>query len=348
VSLRLQGPESLASSCTPAPTSPPLALSSPAAPAAEIAEAQTSTLALQLQRMRSAHLPPLERVAAGNELGRLGDPRFRPDAWHLPDDPLLGLVEIPAGPFRMGSNPHHDPMAYADEAPPHEIDLPSYYIARYPVTGEQFRGFIEATGHKPENEGSLYGPPNHPVVWLGWLDAIRYCDWLTARLRAWEGTPEPLATLIRQEGWCVTLPSEPEWEKAARGTDGRAFPWGDEPDNNCGNFGGTGIMTTSAVGCFPAGASPYGIEDMSGNVWEWTRSVWGTYPYPADATGCAEREYLEVREGIRRVRRGGAFFSSPGSARCAVRLGSGPYPHGGGMGCRVVVRPRLPWLKVQP
>ena len=176
------------------------------------------------------------------------------------------------------------------------------------------------------------------MVWLGWQDALKYCEWLTARLREWEGTPEPLATLIRREGWCVTLPSEPEWEKAARGTDGRAYPWGNVPDNNCGNFGGTGIMTTSAVGCFPAGVSPYGIEDMSGNVWEWTRSVWGAYPYPTDEAGLAEREYLEVREGVRRVRRGGAFFSSPRSARCTVRLGSGPYPHGGGMGCRAVLR----------
>jgi formylglycine-generating enzyme required for sulfatase activity len=347
VSSRLQGSISLASSSTPGPSSQSLDIPSIPAHAGMGPEAHTSALVLQLQRMRSAHLAPLERVAAGNELSRLGDPRFHPDTWYLPDETLLGFVEIPAGPFRMGSHADQDAMAYADEAPSHEIELPDYYIGRYPVTGRQFLAFIEATGHKPENEGSLYGPPNHPVVWLGWLDAVRYCDWLTVRLRAWEGTPEPLATLLRQRGWCVTLPNEPEWEKAARGTEGHVFPWGNEPDNNCGNFGGTGIMTTSAVGCFPAGASPYGIEDMSGNVWEWTRSVWGTYPYPSDAIGCAAREYREVREGIRRVRRGGAFFSSPRSARCTVRLGSGPYPHGGGMGCRVVVRPGLPWVEAQ-
>ena len=292
--------------------------------------------------MRSDQLSAVHRVAAGNELARLGDPRFRPDAWYLPDDPWLGFVEIPAGPCVIGSDPGQDPSAYPDESPPHEITLPRYYIGRYPVTGQQFRAFIDHTCHQPENEGSLYGPPNHPVVWLGWSDAVQYCGWLTTRLRDWEGTPEPLARLLRQEGWLVMLPSEPEWEKAARGIDGRVYPWGSEPDNNRGNFGGTGIMTTSAVGCFPDGASPYGIEDMSGNVWEWTRSVWGTYPYPSDAAGRAEREYLEVREGVRRVRRGGAFFSSPRSARCTVRLGSGPYPHGGGMGCRVVLRPPGP------
>jgi formylglycine-generating enzyme required for sulfatase activity len=295
-----------------------------------------------LARMRSGRVSPGQRVAAGNELARLGDPRFRPDAWYLPDEPLLGFVEIPAGPFLLGSDPGQDPLAYPDEIPPHAISLPRYYIGRYPVTGQQFRVFIDDAGHKPENEGSLYGPPNHPVVWLGWLDALKYCEWLTACLRTWENTPEPLATLLRQEEWHVTLPSEPEWEKAARGRDGRPYPWGNEPDNNRGNFGGTGIMTTSAVGCFPAGASPYAIEDMSGNVWEWTRSVWGTYPYPTGGADRAERESLEVREGVRRVRRGGAFFSSPRSVRCSVRLGSGPYPHGGGMGCRAVLRPKLP------
>jgi formylglycine-generating enzyme required for sulfatase activity len=300
---------------------------------------QGSDQRAQIELMRSGALSAVQRVAAGNELARLGDPRFRLDAWDLPDEALLGFVEIPPGPFLMGSDPNQDPSPYPDELPRHEITVPSYYIGRYPVTGQQFRTFIDHTGHKPENEGSLYGPPNHPVVWLGWSDALKYCEWLTVRLRNWSGTPEPLATLLRLEGWCVTLPSEPEWEKAARGTDGRAYPWGNEPDNNRGNFGGTGIMTTSAVGCFPEGASPYGIEDMSGNVWEWTRSVWGPYPYPTDEVGQAEREYLEVREGVRRVRRGGAFFSSPRSARCTVRLGSGPYPHGGGMSCRVVLRP---------
>ena len=294
-----------------------------------------------VERMRSSDLSAAQRVAAGNALIQLGDPRFRPDAWFLPHDPLLGFVGIPSGPFLMGSDPRYDHEAYPDEAPQHEVDVPSYYIGRYPVTGRQFGAFIEQSGHKPENQGSLYGPPNHPVVWLGWLDAVKYCQWLTVRLREWAGTPEPLASLLRREEWRVTLPSEPEWEKAARGGDARPYPWGDTPDNNRGNFGGTGIMTTSAVGCFPAGMSPYGIEDMSGNVWEWTRSVWGTYPYPTDRLGVEAREYLEVREGVRRVRRGGAFFSSPRSVRCSVRLGSGPYPHGGGMGCRVVIRPAL-------
>jgi formylglycine-generating enzyme required for sulfatase activity len=295
----------------------------------------------QLEQMRDDRLSVRERAAAGNVLAEHGDRRFNPDAWYLPVEPLLGFIEIPEGPFLMGSDPQRDPEAYADEIPQHEIFLPRYYIARFPVTGAQFRAFVHDTGHRPENEGSMYGPPNHPVVWLGWLDALKYGQWLTERLRGWEGTPEPLATLLRQAGGCVTLPNEPEWEKAARGTDGGIYPWGNDPDNNRANFGGTGLLTTSPVGCFPGGVSPYGVEDMSGNVWEWTRSVWGTYPYPTDPEGIAAREYLEVREGVRRVRRGGSFFSSPRSVRCAVRLGSGPYPHGGGMSGRVVIRARL-------
>jgi formylglycine-generating enzyme required for sulfatase activity len=297
--------------------------------------------ALQADLRRSDRLTAGQRAAAGNTLAGLGDPRFRPEAWYLSREPLLGFVEMPSGPFRMGSDAQRDPQAYEDEWPQHEITLPHYYIARYPVTVAQFLAFVEATGHQPENEGSLRGIANHPAVWLGWLDALTYCDWLTGRLRAWDGTPEPLATLLRREGWCVTLPSEPEWEKAARGTDGRLYPWGNDPDPNRANHGGTGILGTSAVGCFPTGASPYGVEEMSGNVWEWTRSVWAPYPYPTDKAGLQAREYLQAREGVRRVRRGGAFFSSPRSVRCAVRLGSGPYPHGGGMGCRPVVRPPL-------
>ncbi len=307
--------------------------------AASVAGRHSSIGALPIDVIRMDSLPALERVAGGNTLARLGDPRFQPDAWCLPAEPLLGFVEIPAGPFLMGSDHERDPLAYEDEMPQHEISLRRYYIARYPVTGAQFRAFVNETSYKPENEGSLGGLPTHPVVWVSWRDALRYCDWLTAHLREWTGMPEPLATLLAREGWRVTLPSEAEWEKAARGTDGRTYPWGDEPDRNRGNFGGTGVLATSAVGCFPGGASPYGVEEMSGNVWEWTRSVWGAYPYPTDRVARAAREHLEVREGLHRVRRGGAFFSSPPSVRCASRLRGGPYPHGGGMGFRIVLRP---------
>ena len=126
---------------------------------------QGSTLHDQIAIMRSRHLRASERVAAGNELARLGDPRFRPDAWYLPNEPLLGFVEVPEGSFLMGSNLQNDPEAYPDEAPQKTVTLPRYFIGRYPVTGRQFQAFIEDRQHKPENEGSLYGPPI--IQWCG-------------------------------------------------------------------------------------------------------------------------------------------------------------------------------------
>ena len=159
------------------------------------------------------------------------------------------------------------------------------------------------------------------MVWVSWHDAVAYCNWLTARLREWSGTPEPLATLLRTEDWRVILPSEAEWEKAARGIDGRIYPWGNEPDPNRANYDETGINTTSAVGCFPHGASPYGVEELSGNVWEWTRSLEGNYPYPARRVARSKREDLQAPEDASRVLRGGAFWYDPQYVRCACRLG---------------------------
>jgi formylglycine-generating enzyme required for sulfatase activity len=262
--------------------------------------------------MEAGELPAVERAAAGRALAKLGDPRFREDAWYLPDELLLGFVKIPEGPFVMG-----------DGSNQHELTLPAYYIARYPVTVAQFRTFVEASGYEPDTERSLQGVDNHPVVNVTWYDALAYCDWLTQRLRGWEGTPEPLVTLLRRDGWVITLPSEAEWEKAARGTDGRRYPWGTESDPDRANYDDTGIGTTSAVGCFPGGASPYVVEDLSGNVWEWTRSLWDKdlfepeFGYPYDSED--GREDLEAGDDVRRVVRGGAFGDTEGLVRCAYR-----------------------------
>ena len=263
-------------------------------------------------------LPAPERAEAGNALARLGDPRFREDAWFLPDEPLLGFVEIPAGSFVMGSNDARG-FAVFKASPRHDVVLPTFYIARYPVTVAQFRAFVEASGHKLADERSLRGLANHPVIGINWFDALAYCNWLTAQLRQWPGTPEPLATLLRQQGWRVLPPSEAEWEKAARGTDGRRYPWGHDADPNRANYDDTNINTTSAVGCFPGGVSPYGVEEMSGNVWEWTRSAPEDYPYPADDTARAQRETLHVRDDDGRVLRGGAFWDDHRHVRCASR-----------------------------
>jgi formylglycine-generating enzyme required for sulfatase activity len=294
-----------------------------------------------VQVLREPHLGAIERAAAGTVLARLGDPRFRADAWYLPDEPLLGFVEVPAGPFLMGSDPERDGMADDDEQPQHEVTLPAYYVARYPVTVAQFRAFVEASGFQPDDPDCLRGVDNHPVVRVNWHEARAYCAWLTEKLRAGAGTPEPLATLLRRRGWQVRLPTEAEWEKAARGTDGRVYPWGDEPGADRANYGDSGLGATSAVGCFPAGASPYGVEDLSGNVWEWTQSLWGKdraepgFSHPYDPTDGRE----DLDDNGLRVLRGGAFNFYERFVRCASRYRSIPNNFFNDFGFQVVVAP---------
>ena len=294
-----------------------------------------------LDILNKGQLPAVERAQAGNSLAQLGDPRFRSDAWYLPDEPLLGFVEVPAGTFSMGSDPEQ--VKEAHETPQHEVDLPGYYIGRYPVTVAQFRAFVEETGQQPGDKDNLKGVDNHPVVLVTWKEALAYCKWIEARLRNSEKTPEQLAGLLQEKGWVITLPSEAEWEKAARGSDGRIYPWGDEADPDWANVEETGIGTTSPIGCFPAGSSPYGVLDLSGNVWEWTRSLWGgswkgpkfRYPYIIGDG----REVLDASDQVYRIVRGRAFYSESIGARCAFRDWSDPFSLGNFIGFRVVLSP---------
>jgi len=274
--------------------------------------------------LQTGRLPAQERVEVGNTLAHLGDPRFRTDAFYLPDEPLLGFIHIPAGRFIMGSNPKTDHYAQIEAQPQHEVDLGEYYIARYPVTVAQFRVFVEASKYHPQDLDCLRGLPNHPVVHVTWYDALAYCDWLTAQLPNLPNLPPNL-----RQGWRVSLPSEAEWERAARGTDDRIYPWGSEFDPDKANTDESRIRGTSAVGCFPAGASPEGLLDLSGNIFEWTHSLWGndfnkpefTYPY---SQRLRERENLNAGRDLLRVLRGGSWISSQVNARCAHRRKSNP------------------------
>jgi formylglycine-generating enzyme required for sulfatase activity len=194
--------------------------------------------------VQGGQLSAVERARAGEALAALGDPRFDAEAWWLPKEGALGFVEVPAGKFWMGSDKAIDPGAFDDELPGHEVDLAGYWIGKYPVTVAQFRAFVEDSGHRPEDGYCLRGVANHPVVSVTWDEAMRYSEWLTEKLGGWGSTPEPLATLLRK-GWRVTLPSEAEWEKAARGADGRVYPWGNDADPQRANYHETGIYTTS-------------------------------------------------------------------------------------------------------
>ena len=169
------------------------------------------------------------------------------------------MVLIPAGKFIRGTN-----NRMPDEGPQYTMDLPAFYIDKYEVTNLQYQKFIEASGRPaPKHFINGHYPPgkvDHPVVYVSWFDAKAYCAWAGKR-----------------------LPDDKEWEKAARGTDGRAYPWGDEFDINKVNspvrWGDMNLIgDTTPVGAFEGGKSIYGLYDMSGNVWEWTSSRYEAYP----------------------------------------------------------------------
>ncbi|MFY9820655.1 MAG: SUMF1/EgtB/PvdO family nonheme iron enzyme [Thermoanaerobaculia bacterium] len=293
-----------------------------AGPGAVTAACRKKVVAALLDTLGAAgRVEPARRAAAGKALAAVGDPR--PEVMTVE---AMELRTVPAGPFHMGSE-EGDPNGYKDERPAHDCDLPyEYRIGRYPVTVAQFREYVDATGKMPGDLDSLRGPGNHPVVSVSWSEALAFCRWLEGRWRKEDRLPE---------GWRVVLPSEAEWEKAARGTDGRSYPWAGGFDPDRANTWEAKVQDVSAVGCFPGGASPWGCEEMSGNVWEWTRSAWKDYPYVA-ADG---REDLEASSQSLRVVRGGSCFGDARLARCAFRFRSEPGFRLDGRGFRVVVLP---------
>jgi formylglycine-generating enzyme len=241
-----------------------------------------------------------------------------PDLLTIESPIRLELVRVSAGEFLMGSDPKVDKDAFGNEQPQHRLHLPEFYIGKYPVTNEQYAGFVKATRQAAprrwKNAKIPGGKEKHPVVNVSWQDVVVFCRWLS-----------------QASGKTIRLPTEAEWEKAARGDDGRIYPWGDKPPTKelC-NFGGS-IGDTTPVGQYPASASPYRALDMAGNVWEWTGSLYRAYPYQSE-----DGRNSPDGEG-QRVLRGGSWDLGQRNARCAIRYRDVPAGFNVNVGFRVVV-----------
>jgi formylglycine-generating enzyme required for sulfatase activity len=293
----------------------------------------------------------IQRAQAGDVLAQLGDPRFDQQYYCLPADDNYGFIHIAADAnFKIGtrkSDAKRITEFTGSNAGDEELNdeltpTDEFYIARYPVTVAQFRAFVEATQFEVGDDDALRDADTHPVRYVNWHEARKYCDWLHKEFATSDALKRSRIARLISQGWQVTLPSELEWEKAARGTlENRVFPWGDDPDANRANYDDTGINDTSAVGCFPKNS--YGLYDMVGNVWEWTRSLWGKdlfkseFPYPY-ARGDSIRENLEATDDVRRVVRGGSWFDGRDFARCAIRLRFLPDDRRNFIGFRLVLR----------
>ena len=225
------------------------------------------------------------------------------------------LLLVPAGRFIMGGV--GDEGEQEEHDPRYEIALSAFYIGKYAVTNAQFRKFVVAAHYNAAGPWRAYARrwgENAPVVQVSWRDATAYCHWAGLR-----------------------LPTEAEWEKAARGTDGRSYPWGDAWDPSrcqCSCSGSRGAEGPSKVDCYPEGASPYGCLNMVGNVCEWCSSEYRPYPYSStdgrEASGGSEH----------RAVRGGAWDRWPQDLLLAdLRLDEPPSYHSNNVGFRVARSP---------
>ncbi len=261
-----------------------------------------------------------ERFEAGEILGELGDLRIE-------DYPM---VHVEAGEFTRGSDEHHW------EKPIRRIHLDEFMIGKYPVTNREFKAFVEGGGYEnkdlwtPEglkwlkeegiSEPALWhdrkwNGPNFPVVGVSWYEASAYARWLS-----------------NKTGKRYELPTEAQWEKAARGTDGFIYPWGNEFDKNLCNSDECGLDRTSPVGIFLKDKSPYGCMDMAGNVWEWCAD-WYKKDYYSKSP---DKNPQGPEGGSGRVIRGGGWVFVDGRCRPACRGHGRPAFRDGALGFRLV------------
>ena len=226
------------------------------------------------------------------------------------------MVYVPAGEFTMGSN---DGDSY--DKPIHTVALDAYWIDRTEVTNVMYAICVQVGDcQTPSNtssstRNSYYGNSqyaDYPVIYVDWNTAQTYCGWAGAR-----------------------LPTEAEWEKAARGTDERTYPWGSSsPGSSLLNYNQS-VGDTTAVGSYPAGVSPYGALDMAGNVWEWVNDWYGETYYSQSPSSNPQGPV----SGNDRVLRGGSWGSYVGDFRSAVRSGYYPTVFNKNIGFRCVLSP---------
>jgi formylglycine-generating enzyme required for sulfatase activity len=270
---------------------------------ARLGEGERPVLARALVELaEGGKRPLLERIGAGSALALLGDPRIVTRA------PRMLLV--PGGSFLRGmrleqaaevAREYDLPLSWLAKAcPQQEVEVDPFEIARFPVTQQEWAEFLAHSdaGERPRGWPSARperGRENHPVHGVSHDAMLAYCDWLSG-----------------ETGLRYRLPTEVEWEKAARGPSGRAYPWGERFDPRCANTREAGVGETTPVGVFPAGASPYGALDMAGNVEECTGSLYRLYP---------GSPVQDPEEGSYVVTRGGCFALDGDLARCDRRHG---------------------------
>ena len=241
-----------------------------------------------------------ERKTVGAKMALVGDSRFKADNNFLPVSVNYGFKIINGGQFVMGKEEDGRFLR-------HYANTESFWVSEYLVTVDQFRQYLEMTKTQPEDLKCVSAPGNYPVTRVSWFEAIDYCNWLLTQL---DNEYELFADALGGKEFCARMPTEAEWERAARGADGRSFPWGESPGGNFASMQEENLPARCTVGCFPSGRSPEGVYDLCGNVWEWTTTRRGRhrtdtsfdYPYRSEDG----REDLNSHFSASRVIRGGS------------------------------------------